>query len=438
VRSLRVASSLAAALVAVAAWLRLRDGDPAASFPASLEPLLPVLIAAASLCVVGLTLRRAPSVAWFGAATAAALSVVEIISVVRNWQPGVGVDTWRWLVLLGGTSMAVAASAAAGFALASRRHVASPSVRRAVSLATGVALGGVLVAGAWAAIAPWVAVIVDGPAPVDLWPIRVATRVMLVALVGLILVGSLEVVGPPAIRARRRLAVAVRPGVEEHGLLRRYAGLLGEELVPAVAAGRRGAAEAERERLAADLHATVVPELRRAVAAASVADGSVAERLRTTLDDVETLMASRHSIVLDGYGLMAALEWLAERTEERAGIGVTIEVAPETSDARPPLDVERAAFRVAVLAIDNVVRHASGSAVSVTVRSTPSSVGLEVLDRGPGFDAAAAAAERSGHRGIADMRAEAAAVGARLSIEPAAPADPASTGTRVGFAWPAT
>jgi signal transduction histidine kinase len=134
---------------------------------------------------------------------------------------------------------------------------------------------------------------------------------------------------------------------------------------------------------------------------------------------------------------VAALEWLAERTEDRAGVSVSIEVDPDSSDDRPPLEVERAAFRVALLATENAIRHAIGSSVELSLRSRPDSVALEIQDRGPGFEASEASAVHTGHRGIADMRAEAVAVGAVLSIESAAAAG-APTGTHVRFIWPTT
>src|SRR6185369_6223207 len=120
--------------------------------------------------------------------------------------------------------------------------------------------------------------------------------------------------------------------------------------------------EDERARLAAELHARILPDLRRAAAAAESAGAAtdpVAIGLRRAVEDVEELMHARQSVVLEEYGLVAALEWLAERTQQRALLQVDVELdGPAVDDsAAVPKPIARAAFRVALLAVDNVVRH---------------------------------------------------------------------------------
>ena len=181
-----------------------------------------------------------------------------------------------------------------------------------------------------------------------------------------------------------------------------------DELVPGREAGRAEAAEDERGRLAADLHAEVLPSLRRALVEAEA--GGTVERLaadlRAAVDEVESLLVARRSIVLEEMGLLAGVEWLAERVEERSDVRVEIEVG--TADAlggRPPRDVERAAFRVAQLALDNVVRHAPGARHGWRSRRRRRPFGLRIQDdgQGPAVDEAHGHARRAawdrGHAG---------------------------------------
>ena len=153
------------------------------------------------------------------------------------------------------------------------------------------------------------------------------------------------------------------------------------------------------------------------------------------MDEVESLLVARRSIVLEELGLLAAVEWLAERVEDRSDVRVEIEVEPTGADGdggRPPKEVERAAFRVAQLALDNVIRHAPGSLARVSVASSARSVRLRIDDDGDGPPVDEAAATRAGRRGIADMRAEAKACGARLEVG----RGEAGRGTSVELAWP--
>jgi signal transduction histidine kinase len=180
----------------------------------------------------------------------------------------------------------------------------------------------------------------------------------------------------------------------------------------------------------------VLPSLRRALAEAEA--GGTVERLaadlRAAVDEVESLLVARRSIVLEEMGLLAGVEWLAERVEERSAVRVEIEVgAADALGGRPPRDVERAAFRVAQLALDNVVRHAPGCAARVAVASSATAVRLRVEDDGDGPGVDEPAATRGGRRGISDMRAEARACEAALEVGRGA----GGRGTAVELRWPA-
>ncbi len=213
-----------------------------------------------------------------------------------------------------------------------------------------------------------------------------------------------------------------------------------DELVPGREVGRAEAVETERGRLAADLHAEVLPSLRRALAEAEA--GGTVERLavdlRSAVDEVESMLVARRSIVLEEMGLLAAVEWLAERVEDRSTVRVEIaveggNVADGDPASRPPRDAERAAFRVAQLAFDNVVRHAPGSAARVTIAVAPALIRLRIEDDGEGPPVDEAAAARAGRRGIADMRAEARSCGAALEVGRGT----GDRGTAISFRWPA-
>jgi signal transduction histidine kinase len=112
---------------------------------------------------------------------------------------------------------------------------------------------------------------------------------------------------------------------------------------------------------------------------------------------------------------------------------VLIEVGDGAPNSRPPRSVERAAFRIATLALDNAVRHAPGAPVRIDLVHRADRLSLEIVDAGPGMpDGREAAAVAEGHRGLADMRSEAAGVGASLEIH-----STVGEGTRTVFSWPA-
>ena len=204
------------------------------------------------------------------------------------------------------------------------------------------------------------------------------------------------------------------------------------ETVPFANRLRRTGAQAERDRLASDLHAEVLPAIAsRAEELERRGDSASAEVLRDLAHEVRDLVSARRLPILEDDGLVAAAEWLAESLESRSSVRIEIDLAADTG-VRPPLAIERSAYRVLQLALDNVLRHAAASKAIVTISGTARALTLVVSDDGRGLDPGEAAkAKRSGHLGMSDMRAEAEAVGATLVFGNPAP------GTTVTFRWTA-
>jgi signal transduction histidine kinase len=188
------------------------------------------------------------------------------------------------------------------------------------------------------------------------------------------------------------------------------------------------ATEAERARIAADVHDDALQDLtmlvRRLDAAGDAANATaareIAERLRAICGDLRLP-------VLDDLGVGPALEWLCARQGEAAG-SITLDRLAE--EERLPADVELAVFRVAQEALSNAIRHGAPPFV-VRYRSHPDSVELRVDDSGPGLaDGAAGLAEQTGHLGLFNMTQRAEALGASLRI-----GRRPGGGTRVELVW---
>jgi two-component system NarL family sensor kinase len=177
------------------------------------------------------------------------------------------------------------------------------------------------------------------------------------------------------------------------------------------------ASDAERRRIAADLHDGVVQEL----AGASFALAAAAKRMpeapavAASLDrvaaGVRQSMRSLRSLLVEIYppnlhteGLAAAL---GDLLAPLPGSGFTTSLdVPERLDLPP--DVAAILFRVAQEAIRNTQRHAGATLLAVRVELTEESVVLTITDDGQGFEPARKAAE--GHVGLrllADLAAEA-------------------------------
>ncbi len=174
------------------------------------------------------------------------------------------------------------------------------------------------------------------------------------------------------------------------------------------------ATEAERARVAADIHDDALQELTLLVQRLDAAgDAEGADIARTVSDRLRAICGDLRLPILDDLGVGPALDWLVLRIERLAGGEVRLERA---DGARPPADVELAFFRVAQEALANAVKHGNPPIV-VRYSSTASGVSLSIDDAGPGISAnAGEEAERSGHYGLLNMEQRAEAIGAILDV----------------------
>ena len=175
------------------------------------------------------------------------------------------------------------------------------------------------------------------------------------------------------------------------------------------------ATEAERARLAADIHDDALQELTLLVRRLeSAGDAEGAEIGRTVADKLRAICGDLRLPILDDLGVGPALDWLVVRIERLAGGEVRLE---RTDDARHNPDVELAIFRVAQEALANAVKHGSPPIV-VRYRSTPAGISLAVDDAGPGIpDDAPDSAEKAGRFGLLNMAQRAEQIGAILDVK---------------------
>jgi PAS domain S-box-containing protein len=158
------------------------------------------------------------------------------------------------------------------------------------------------------------------------------------------------------------------------------------------------AVAAERSRLARELHDSVTQALysvtlyaeatRLALSAGKqeVATENLRElhnMAREAMLDMRMLIFELHPPVLEEEGLVAALQARLAAVESRARLQTEIRVEGER---RLPLAVEEELFRIALEALNNVIKHANAQQVYVALKFDSEGVCLEIVDDGVGFD----------------------------------------------------
>jgi two-component system, NarL family, sensor kinase len=184
------------------------------------------------------------------------------------------------------------------------------------------------------------------------------------------------------------------------------------------------AQEAERRRLAGDIHDGITQRLVSlayhldAAADAVGRDRDIAgrelDRAREltdlTLLEVHAALAGLRPPVLEDLGLADALASLARSVAQ-----VPVSVAAD--DGRLPEHMEIALYRIAQEALQNVVKHADAASAEVELRCDATRALLRVSDDGRGFDAGARADDSgSSCYGLRSMAERAELIGGQLTV----------------------
>jgi two-component system sensor histidine kinase UhpB len=192
--------------------------------------------------------------------------------------------------------------------------------------------------------------------------------------------------------------------------------------------------EAERRRIARELHDEVGQTLTGAMLQVEALAAVIPDELRPQLEELrETARHGTQEVrriarrlrpeALDELGLQSALAALATAFAEQAKIPIErrLQAGLELSK-----EEELVVYRVAQEALTNVVRHAGAAHVTLDLRADAGGVVLAVRDDGRGL-----ATGEGPTNGIRGMRERAMLIGANLSIESAA-----GRGTEVRLALP--
>ena len=203
-----------------------------------------------------------------------------------------------------------------------------------------------------------------------------------------------------------------------------------QEQLRAVSAQLLQTEEAERRRIASDIHDQVGQTLAAcriklgecAAAASDPALKAGTEAVRALLEqaiqETRSLTFELSPPVLHELGLGPALEWLAEEHTRRDGVLVLCEaLGPIPS----PGELSVLLFRIVRELLVNVAKHARAREARVRLRGDAATIRIEVIDDGVGFDPGRALAPqgRSDGFGLFSIRDRLRFIGGRLELDSA-------------------
>lgn len=191
------------------------------------------------------------------------------------------------------------------------------------------------------------------------------------------------------------------------------------------------AQEAERKRLARDLHDDTAQALLYIIhqldsilsdKSADLTPG-VSEKLIklhslavSTHDNLRRYTKQLRPAILDDLGLGPALEWLADNLTAETEIDVTVQLCPIPRDL--PHEVQLTLFRVAQEALSNIKRHSGATQAGIRLACTGNSITMTISDNGKGFNVPAVLSDFSstGKLGLAGMQERIKLLGGSLNV----------------------
>jgi PAS domain S-box-containing protein len=156
------------------------------------------------------------------------------------------------------------------------------------------------------------------------------------------------------------------------------------------------AMEAERKRIALELHDETIQTLVALLIRLKVAQRKPAEaaspqfldELRREISEaaegVRRMAGALRPPELDALGVGAAIESHARVLSESTGLTIRVEV--EIADSMLPPDVQLALYRIVQEALSNTLRHSGAERATVSLRQLDGAIVTEIEDDGIGFD----------------------------------------------------
>jgi two-component sensor histidine kinase len=199
----------------------------------------------------------------------------------------------------------------------------------------------------------------------------------------------------------------------------------------------------ERQRLARNLHDSVSQSLYALVISADVSEKllrikdfpGLRQQLRDLgkvalqgLKEMRLMLYEFRPASLDGGGLVKALEQRLNTVESRAGINTNLSI---DGDYDLPPQMEQEIYQIIIESLNNSLKHAEASEVSLEIHKDLGTIYIEIRDNGLGFDQSTS--QSSGGMGMTSMRERAQILGGKLSV-----ASKPGGGTRVKLEAPLT
>lgn len=191
------------------------------------------------------------------------------------------------------------------------------------------------------------------------------------------------------------------------------------------------AQEAERQRIARDLHDETGQSLTAIGMGLRGLSGKLGSRNKDALNtlhkletlttdslrELQRLMTDLRPSHLDDLGLSAALRWYSSKIQEHSNLSIRVDIHGEECDLDDAMKIT--IFRIIQESLNNIIKHAQASHVNIHVHFEEKRVRINVFDNGIGFDRDKVQQRRTSRPslGLAGMEERAALLGGTVTVQ---------------------
>lgn len=191
------------------------------------------------------------------------------------------------------------------------------------------------------------------------------------------------------------------------------------------------AQEAERQRIARDLHDETGQSLTAIGMGLRGLAGKLSSRSKEALNtlhkletltadslkELQRLMTDLRPSHLDDLGLSAALRWYSSKIQEHSSLHIRVDIHGEECDLDDATKIT--VFRIIQESLNNIIKHAQATHVNIHVHYDEKNVRISVFDNGIGFDRDEVQQRRTSRPslGLAGMEERAALLGGSVTVQ---------------------
>jgi signal transduction histidine kinase len=196
------------------------------------------------------------------------------------------------------------------------------------------------------------------------------------------------------------------------------------------------AKEAEQRRIALELHDDVGSTLTaiKFMVAVLPEDLAAKEKLNETLVNVikkvRRISNELLPTVLEEFGLIAALNSLSNQLNDQiSGINIQITATNHGVSEAQTKDVELSCYRIIQELLNNIIKYANATIVTIQVNQSSSGLNINVIDNGDGFNPKTHTPKSLPTLGLKNMESRVQHIGAKMNFKKS------ENGTKVSLRW---